>query len=202
MAQFCAKIHKVQLRNKKVLNPTVKSVLLIIGLGTFLTASILAPGLPLALKPFLKIKRENDYKKWKMFNQTRLKQVLKRLQKQKVVQIAIKNGEPIVTLSEKGKKKVLKYNLENLQLENKWDGKWRLIIYDIPKEKKRQSDSFRLLLRTIKCLQLQKSVYLTPFNCDGEIEYIRSLYQIGDNVKILKVSSIENEKAYREYFGI
>ena len=75
-------------------------------------------------------------------------------------------------------------------------------VPNIAKEKKRQSDILRQLLKRIKCLQLQKSVYITPFNCDDEIEYIRHLYSIGDNVKILKVSSIENEKAYREYFGI
>lgn len=183
----------------EIVNPTVKSVLTLLAAGTFLTASIIAPGLPLAIKPFLDYKREKDYQNWKQFNQARLKQVLRRLKEQKIVEVI--NGETI-QITEKGKTKILKYNLENLQLNKKWDGKWRLILYDIPKFKKKERDYFRQILKRLKCFQLQKSVYLTPYPCEDEIEYLRQFFEIGDEVKILKVASLEDEKPYRDYFGI
>jgi len=190
-----------KIKDEKI-NPTVKEVLILLGVGFFITASILAPGLPLAIKPFIDYKKEKDYQKWKQFNQARLKQVLRRLKEQKVVEVISSEQGDIIKITEKGKRKVLNFNLENIQLEKKWDGKWRLIIYDVAKERKKERDFLREILKRLNCFQLQKSVYLTPYQCEDEIEYIRQLFGIGDEVKILKVASLENEKPYREYFGI
>lgn len=187
---------------KEKISPNVKTVLILLGSGLFLSASFIAPGLPLALKPFLKMKRENDYKKWVQFNQARLKQVLKRLKEQKVVEFIPTKEGLVIRISEKGKRKILSYKLDGLQLEKKWDGKWRLIIYDITKEKKKERDFLRGILKRLNCFQLQKSVYLTPYKCEDEIEYIRQLFGIEDEVKILKVDSLENEQPYRDYFGV
>jgi len=184
------------------INPTVKEILVLLASGLFISAAILAPGLPLAIKPFIDLKKENDYKKWKQFNQTRLKQVLKRLKNQKIIEITPSEHGDVIQITEKGKKKNLNFSLEDLRLQKKWDGKWRLIIYDIAKEKKKERDYLREILKRLKCFQLQKSVYITPYCCEDEIEYIRQLLGIGQEVKILKVTSLENEKPYREYFGL
>jgi len=189
-------------QNEEKINPKTKDILLLLGVGTFITASIIAPGLPLAIKPFLDLKRENDYRKWKQFNQARLKQVLKRLKEQKVVEVIATTNGPIFKITEKGKKRILRFKLEELTLKQRWDGKWRLIIYDIPKEKKKERDYLRGILKRLKCFQLQKSVYLTPFRCEDEIEYIRQFFGIEDKVQVLKVANIENEQPYKDYFGI
>lgn len=188
----------MQAQKNGLVSPKTKEVLLAIGAGAFIASAMLMPGLPLAIKPFIKYKREQDYKKWQKFNLSRLKWVLKRLENQKEIEVK----DEYVVLTEKGKRKILKFNLENLKLEKKWDGYWRIIIYDIPKHQKKESDYFRQLLKRIKCFQFQKSVYLTPYVCEDEIEYIKQLLAIGTSVKVLKVASLENEKTYKEYFGI
>ncbi len=86
--------------------------------------------------------------------------------------------------------------------EKKWDGKWRIIIYDIFSKKRWERELFRRTLKRLKFLQLQKSVYLTPFECRNEIEYLRQVCNVDKEVLILTVSSLENEKAYKEYFGL
>lgn len=86
--------------------------------------------------------------------------------------------------------------------EQGWDGKWRLVIYDVAKAKRVQSELFRLALTRLRLLRLQKSVYLTPFPCQNEIEYLRQFYTIGTEVQILTVGQLENEPAYRSYFGL
>ena len=85
--------------------------------------------------------------------------------------------------------------------ESSWDGKWRLIIYDVASTKRANSEMFRTILNKLRFLKLQRSVYLTPFKCEDEIEYLRLLFDIGNEVQILKVGSLENEAAYRRYFG-
>ena len=188
--------------NKSKIDPKVKDVLLLLGAGTFLAASILMPGLPLTLKPFLDEKRKREANEWKRFNTWRLRQVLKRMREQKLVEIVEKNGVQVVKIAENGKKRLLKFNLEEMTLENKkWDGKWRIIIYDILSGKSQERELFRKTLKRMKFHKLQKSVYLTPFPCRDEIEYLRQICGVGNEVIMLTVSGIENERAYKEYFG-
>lgn len=179
------------------IDPRVRDVLILLGAGVFLAASVIMPGLPLAFKPWLDYQKEKKRKEWEKFNLWRLRQVIKRLEKQKMVEI--KNGE--VTITNRGRQKVLKYNLEEMELKRETDGKWRLIIYDIANLKTSQRELFRSILKRLQFLRLQKSVYLTPFVCDDEIEYLRQTFNIGKEVMVLKVSGIENEEAYRNYFG-
>ncbi|MEK7160364.1 MAG: hypothetical protein AAB702_02685 [Patescibacteria group bacterium] len=180
------------------IDPKVKEVLKLLGAGVILTAAIIMPGSAILIKEYAKIKKEKDEKEWKKFNAWRLKQVIKRLQNQKDIEIA--GG--YVRITDKGKKKLLKFNLEEISLKEKRDGKWRIIIYDISNLKRLQRDIFRDTLKRLKFYRLQESVYLTPFICEDEIEYLRQTFQIGNEVQILKVSKLENEKAYKEYFGI
>ena len=89
-----------------------------------------------------------------------------------------------------------------MQLREKTDGKWRLIVYDVAELRKGERELFRLMLKKLKCFPLQESVYLTPFVCDDEIEYLRNIFNIDTEVKVIKVSGLENEIAYRKYFGL
>ena len=179
--------------------PRSKDVLLLLSVTGFVAVAILAPGLPLVLKPFLKKQR----KQWGHFDRRRLKAEIKRLQVTGVIEESSQDSELIFRLTQKGKEKVMKYKLDELSLlKRKWDGKWRLVIYDIPKGKKNQAEAFRRLLKKLQMLQLQKSVYLTPYACRDEIEFLKSLYKIQDYVTLLTVSGIEHENSYKKYFGL
>ena len=185
------------------IDPKVKDILILLGVGSFFAASLIMPGLPLALKPFLDEKRRKEANEWKRFNTWRLRQVLKRMRDQKLIEIAQTNQGHIVKISDRGKRKLLKFSIDNMELNRKnWDGKWKIIIYDIYTDKKQERELFRKTLKRLKFLKLQKSVYLTPFKCHDEIEYLRQVCNIGDEVLILTVSGIENESAYKEYFGV
>ncbi len=185
------------------IDPKVKQILILLGAGTFLAASLIMPGLPMALKPFLDEKRKKEANEWKKFNTWRLKQVLKRMHQQKLVDIVEQNDGYLVKISDNGRKKLLKFNLDEMELNNKkWDGKWRIIIYDIYTSKKQEAELFRKTLKRLKFLKLQRSVYLTPFRCYDEIEYLRQVCEVDREVLILTVSGLENERAYREYFDI
>lgn len=189
------------------IDPKAKEVLMLLGSGAFLAASIIFPGLPMAAKPFIDAAKEADrnkrQKEWEKFNLWRLRQVIKRMQNSKLVEIKEEEGIPIIKITDRGKQKLLRYKVDEMVLdESNWDGKWRLIIYDVASTKRANSEMFRTMLNKLRFLKLQKSVYLTPFKCEDEIEYLRLLFEVGNEVQILKVGSLENEAAYRRYFGI
>lgn len=188
-------------------DPKAKDVLVLLGAGTFLAASIVMPGLPIIAGKILKVynrqKWEEDKKKWDKYNLWRLRQMVKRMQNAKYIEVKEEKGVPVVKITEKGKRKLLSYEVEKMQLdESKWDGKWRLIVYDVQTGKRINSEMFRKALNRLNLLKLQKSVYLTPFKCEDEIEFLRQYYDIGEEVLILKVGTLENEIAYRNYFSI
>ena len=197
----------MKITDKIKIDPKTKEVLILLGTGAFLAASIIFPGLPMAAKPFINAAKEADrnkrQKEWEKFNLWRLRQVIKRMQNSKLVEVKEEKGVPIIKITHKGKQKLLRYKVDEMVLdESSWDGKWRLIIYDVASTKRANSEMFRTILNKLRFLKLQRSVYLTPFKCEDEIEYLRLLFEIGNEVQILKVGSLENEAAYRRYFGI
>lgn len=180
------------------IDPKVKDVLKLLASGVILSTVVLFPGIA-ALGPLIKeIQDKKERKEWDKFNLWRLRQVIKRLERQKIVEII----NDAVKITEKGRRKILRFNINSMRIKRKTDGKWRLIIYDIANLKKSQREVFREMLKSLKFLRLQKSVYMTPFTCDDEIEYLRQFFNIGNEVIVLKITGIENEQTYKRYFGI
>lgn len=190
------------------ISPKTNEVIKLLGLGALVTSSILMPGLPLALKPIIylyKSKQKSDQQRyWNRFNYPRLNQLLKRLYYQKIVEVFEENGISTVRLTEKGKTRLIKINMEEMIINKpaKWDGKWRLIIYDVKKGKRSLGEIFRRFLRKLEFLKLQKSVYLTPYPCKDEIEFLRQYYNLGKEVLYIEAEKLENEKVIKGFFGI
>ena len=187
--------------------PSSKEILCLLGMGTLLVGSIIMPGLGIAAGSLYRAKRKYDWdqdqKEWKKFNIKLLRRNLKRLQDQKIIEIVNDNGQEIVKLTKKGHTKYLRFKLEELSLKGKsWDGKWRLVLYDISKLKKPAQENFRRVLKQINFFPLQKSVYLTPYKCDMEIEYLREYFDLSEEVLLLEISKLENENYYKEYFAL
>ncbi len=180
------------------IDPRVRDVLKLLSIGIVLAATFIMPGTAVLLKEYSRFKLEKDRKEWEKFNSWRLRQVIKRLHKEKVVEV--KHGE--VKITDKGRQKLIRFELDIMEIKRKTDGKWRLIIYDISEFKKWQRELFRETLKRLKLYRLQDSVYLTPFVCEDEIEYLRQTFDVGKEVHVLKVSKLENDRAYRNYFGI
>jgi hypothetical protein len=189
-------------KTKRVLNyPGVKEVLVFLGMGSFLVLSAAIPSIPVIVKSILDERSSDD---WKKYNQWYLRRTLKRLKKQKMIDFDIEGDKMVVKLSNRGKKKILKYSLENLEIKRPkiWDRKWRLIIYDVPNERRKSANDFSRMLEDLGMHRLQKSVFLSPFPCQDEVEFLREFFGISEHVWILTVTSFENDQVFKDYFRI
>lgn len=187
--------------------PNTKEIIYLLGMGALITTGIVMPGALYVAKLVSDIKEESDRKKWqkewKKFNLYALKRNLKRLHQQKVIEFVKQNGEEIIKLTHEGSVRYLKLQLKELsQKGGKWDGKWHIVIYDISKFKRNQQSSFRNFLKSMNFLQLQRSVYITPYHCDEQIAYLREYFGISEDVILFEASRIENEPVYKGYFGL
>lgn len=192
----------------RIISPKVRDILKLLGKGILLSSLFLFPGTGLGIKAiydvYEKTNKNKELQEWEKYNLPRLRYILNRLRRQKLIEVEEQNGYSIVKLTYKGRLRTLKYKLEEMALEipKHWDGKWRLIIYDITKFKRKQQSAFRRMLKKLQMLPLQKSVYLTPYSCAQEIEFLREYFEVGEEVIYIIAEKIENEEVYKRYFNL
>jgi len=138
------------------------------------------------------------------FDRTRFRRTVRHAKKQGYVDVLEKQGTMTITLKELGRSKAMLYALEDIQIAEPaiWDKKWRMVIFDIPEKMRPQRKIFKAKLDELGFVQVQKSVYLHAFPCHNEIEYIRSMYSIGQYVRLAILDKIEGDEAIRKRFGV
>lgn len=178
----------------------IEKVLLLLASGVALTSALIMPGTGKLLR---KTARSSE-SEWKEFNENYLKRTIKDLQKKRVVEIREENGFSEVKLTEGGKTRILKFGLQNLTVLKpvKWDGRFRMVFYDIFSTKSAIRDKFRHALLNAGFYKLQESVYIHAYPCEREIEFLRNYLGISGEVRIILAERIENDKEFRQFFGI
>lgn len=169
-------------------------VLKVLAAGGIIVGTAVLPPLPMVLVGAVKL--------WKDVNKTDLGRIIKRLEKQEMIAIRESEGKTSIEITEKGKRRLLEYDFENIQLKaKKRDGKWRIIIFDIPEDKKRSREAFRIKLVQLGCVRLQDSVFVSAFPCKEEIDFLCHYLEISDYVTIAILDRIERgEKLlFKEY---
>lgn len=175
---------------------TTKDVLKIIAVSGIVTASMIIPTIPIAAGAV--------YKAWRKFNRRDLGKIIKRLEKQEMISYKEKNGKTVFEITEKGKKRLLEYDFESLDIKKKKiDGKWRLVIFDIPEDKKVSRDAFRKKLLQMEFIRLQDSVFATCYPCKKEIDFLVHYLGISDFITLIRVDEIERgEKLiFKRYYS-
>jgi DNA-binding transcriptional regulator PaaX len=91
---------------------------------------------------------------------------------------------------------------EKVKKKRRWDGNWRMVIYDIPSAKKAKRDMLRNALRAYGFVCLQNSVWVHPFECQEIITLLKAEFTVGKNVLYVVADTIENDKQLRAHFGV
>lgn len=179
-----------------------KEVLKLIGAGVFLAASFTLPTLPMVLKPFLKNKTEYDI--WKRFNIPYLKRTIQRLEKQRLIEIENIKGAQSIKITSQGRQKIVKMALDDLSVVKpaRWNGKWTLVSFDLPEVFSNERKALVEYLRAWGFYPLHKSVYLHAWRCFEQVDFLRDYLGVREYVRLFAVSDIENDRLFREHFGI
>ncbi len=90
-----------------------------------------------------------------------LAQAFRRLRKDGYIDLEEYNNKLIVKLTETGKTEA---TLRRVLLDEKWDGIWRVVIFDIPEKHKKARDALRSKLKTWGFIPWQKSVWASKKN--------------------------------------
>lgn len=131
-------------------------------------------------------------------------QLMYYLRKNEYIDIKESNGISEIYISEKGKEKVLKYKVDDLSINRpkRWDRKWRLVVFDIPEKQKQARNLLSAKLKELGFKTIQKSVYIYPYPCLDEIEFIRTIYGIRNFVFLATVENIEGGERLKKLFKV
>ncbi len=146
---------------------------------------------------------QETQKEWEKVNEESLRRAINGLYRNKLIDWNEKaDGKITIKLNDLGKQRVLGYNLEEIKVKKpkKWDGKWRMVLFDIPNSKKKVREALRFHLRRLGFYPYQKSVFIHPFPCLDEVDFLIEFYAIRPYVRQLVISEIDNDFHLRKIF--
>ncbi|KKW11619.1 MAG: Transcriptional regulator, PaaX family protein [Parcubacteria group bacterium GW2011_GWA2_49_9] len=144
-------------------------------------------------------------KEWKELGRQAAERVVNSLYASELVEAKENaDGTATLTLSEKGRKKALTYDIVRMKIPvpSRWDRLWRIVSFDVPEDEKSARDSLREHLFRLGFYELQKSVFIYPYECLSEIQFIAGLYNVGKYIRYILAVHIDNEKMLKDFFGM
>lgn len=116
-----------------------------------------------------------------------LAKALKRLRERGLIDF-VSDQQLVFRLTDQGKDKAL---WERIRYgDEKWDGKWRLVIWDIPEKRRVARDLLRFKLKQLGFKKWQKSVWASKVNCTKLLRDFIKQVGIEDWVMVLESDNI------------
>ena len=110
------------------------------------------------------------------------------------------DNKSYLKLTKKGKNKLNSIKLEGDQalVSNTWDGLWRIIILDIPEDRKNERESLRYLLKKADFVCIKNTVWISPFPYEHLFTNIKKDLGLGTELMIIVTDKIDEET--KKYF--
>jgi phenylacetic acid degradation operon negative regulatory protein len=98
-------------------------------------------------------------------------------------------------LTKEGKKKAHSIKLESdtSLLNPSWDGKWRIILLDLPESRKNERESLRYLLKKAGFVMLKNSAWVSPYPFEHLFMNIKKDLGLSTEIMILITDSLDEE---------
>lgn len=134
----------------------------------------------------------------------RLRQSVQSLERHGFVSIVKKHGVETIVITPLGKREANRYALEQIrpQKTKVWDKKWRIVMFDIPEKKKKARDALRNAFKKMDFIQIQKSVFVYPYPCKKEIDFIAEYFQIRKGITYAVAGTIEGGGVLKKKFKL
>ena len=177
-------------RKKYLFSPRKKKILLFLRAGIELSATR-------SVKKQLRILHFARHE-WSTIDQRYLSAVIREFKRDRLIDYReYGDGMVHIVLTKKGIHRTLIYKVGEMQISipSKWDGKWRIVMFDIPEKLRKGRDALREKLRRLHFEELQKSIWVYPYPCEDEIDFVVEFFGLRKYVRLgeLTVLTLEEE---------
>jgi len=174
-----------------------KVLLKLLVVGGVCTITLVAPGVMIAYGTIEKRRR--------FFHAGETKKSIRYLKRCKYI-TSEKTGpnEYTIRVTQQGMHKAFKDGLRKMKIRRKkrWDGMWRIAMFDIPEKKKGARDVLREQLKNLGMYQLQKSVFVIPYKCEREVNVLATILEVEDYVQQFTTAHISGNTEIKRHFRI
>ena len=179
-------------RKRKKKENIQKAVLSSVKVAGLLSVALVAPNAIQYLKSF------------GLIPGNRQKEIMLRSKDRLIEDNLLKYENGFLKLTQKGETKLGLLEMKDWKIDkpSKWDGRWRMLIFDIPEKKRPLREKIRFTLFSIGFIRLQDSVWIYPYACEDLVNLLKIDFQVGKDLLYLIVDSIENDKNFRKSFSL
>lgn len=189
----------MQTEKRGVYLPTRNLILRTLAVSGMISVALVAPKTLNLLKKFDRgtANRKDLYR--------RITQAITRLEHAGLVQTSGQYANRRVVLTEKGHAMIETVYASEYRIPEPafWDGRWRVVMFDIREKRRKVRSRLRLLLSSAGFLRLQDSVWVHPYPCDEFISLVRAHLKSGTGEMLsFTADALESDKKLREYFRL
>lgn len=83
-----------------------------------------------------------------------------------------------------------------------WDGRWRMVIFDIREERRGLRIRVRYLLKRLGFFRLQDSVWVHPYDCEEIVTLLKHDFKIGRELLYIIADAVEYDLPLRKHFKL
>ena len=130
------------------------------------------------------------------FSENQIRNGFNNLKRKKLVEVIRTEGDKtIIRLTTKGGKRTREMVLDTLTIPKpkKWDGAWRVMIFDVPVSMNKARSAFRATIKDLGMYQLQKSVWVYPYPCEDEILFTANFFNIEKYIEVFETKYFMNK---------
>jgi DNA-binding transcriptional regulator PaaX len=135
----------------------------------------------------------------------RITQGLKRLEQDGLITLTGEYAKHRVKITEKGRAIIEKIEFGEYVIPEPafWDGKWRVLIFDISERRRRSRVQLKRLLDGAGFVRVQDSVWVHPYPCDEFVSLVRAHLKSGvGEMRIFVAEALESDKDLRGHFNL
>jgi DNA-binding transcriptional regulator PaaX len=105
------------------------------------------------------------------------------------------DNKSYLKLTKKGKNKLnsIKLEGEGALVSTAWDGLWRIIILDIPEERKNEREALRYLLKKANFVCIKNTVWISPYPYENLFTNIKKDLGLGTELMIIVTDKLDEE---------
>lgn len=153
---------------------------------------------------YFRIAREIG-KEWRKIERDSLSRAVHSLHASKLVTTKeAHDGTLTLVLSKEGERLARTYDIDNMciKVPPQWDNRWRIVMFDVPEKFKKVRDVLRMHFKNMGFYEFQKSVFVHPYPCAKEIEYITEFYHSKKYIRFIVATDIDNALELKRHFRL
>jgi DNA-binding transcriptional regulator PaaX len=97
-----------------------------------------------------------------------------------------------------------KLDTDNSLVNPNWDGKWRIVLLDLPEARKAEREALRYLLKKAGFIMLKNSAWISPFPFEFLFQNLKKDFGLSTELMIIVTDSLdpETEQELRKSYGM